>query len=336
MPLLDGFDPDHVHRAAAELAAGGLVGFPTETVYGLGARADRDTAAAAIFRAKGRPGDHPLIVHVAEPAQAPHFAARWPPAAAALAARFWPGPMTLIVQRRPGVASVAAGGLDTVGLRCPDHPVALALLREAAALGVAGVAGPSANRFGRVSPTRAAHVVDEFGPDLTVLEGGACREGIESTIVDCSREQPTLLRPGTLARAAIEAALRASVGLPLRDRDALAPRVSGSLASHYAPTAEVRLGDARAIGDALRGLPPAGPRPMVGVYSRSAPDVRLSCLHRTMPDDPARVAHELFAVLRAFDDAGVRCLWVEAPPSSAAWDGVRDRLLRAAARRDPS
>ena len=235
MPLLDGFDPDHVHRAAAELAAGGLVGFPTETVYGLGARADRDTAAAAIFRAKGRPGDHPLIVHVAEPAQAPHFAARWPPAAAALAARFWPGPMTLIVQRRPGVASVAAGGLDTVGLRCPDHPVALALLREAAALGVAGVAGPSANRFGRVSPTRAGHVVDEFGPDLTVLEGGACREGIESTIVDCSREQPTLLRPGTLARAAIEAALRASVGLPLRDRDALAPRVSGSLASHYAP-----------------------------------------------------------------------------------------------------
>jgi L-threonylcarbamoyladenylate synthase len=198
MTVLDGTDPQAVRRAAAELAAGRLVGFPTETVYGLGARADDDAAAAGIFRAKGRPADHPLIVHVAEPARALDFARVWPPAAAALAERFWPGPMTLIVPRRPGVAAVAAGGLDTIGLRCPDHPVGLALLRDAAALGVTGVAGPSANRFGRVSPTRAEHVVDEFGPDLTVLDGGPCREGIESTIIDCSRGAPTLLRPGTL------------------------------------------------------------------------------------------------------------------------------------------
>jgi L-threonylcarbamoyladenylate synthase len=385
MPTLDGEDLVSIRSAAAELAAGGLVAFPTETVYGLGARADDDAAAAGIFRAKGRPADHPLIVHLAEPAQAADFTASWPLAAAALAARFWPGPMTLIVTRRPGVAAVAAGGLPTIGLRCPDHPVALALLREAAALGVAGVAGPSANRFGRVSPTCAAHVVDEFGPGLTVLDGGACREGIESTIIDCSREQPTLLRPGTLGRAAIEAVLRESAGLPLRERDAQAPRVSGSLASHYAPAARVRLGDARAIeaalGDAavasttratVQPTPPntnsstnssttapilrrhaahagiqpsvqsvtqpaATPRtaqPEVGVYSRRTPRPGFGCLHRVMPDDPARVAHELFAVLRDFDAAGVRTLWVETPPAGPDWDGVRDRLQRAAADRD--
>ena len=201
-----------VTEAAARLAAGELVALPTETVYGLGARADRAEAVARIFAAKGRPSDHPLIVHVADAAGAEVFAkdGALPEVARRLVAAFWPGPLTVIVPRREGLAAEAAGGQDTVGLRCPDHPVALALLREAAGLGVPGVAAPSANRFGRVSPTQAAHVVSEFEgiagqDDLRVLDGGDCEVGIESTIIDCSREhgRPVLLRPGRLTVAEV-------------------------------------------------------------------------------------------------------------------------------------
>ena len=200
--LLTGTDPRAVEQAAERLAAGELVAFPTETVYGLGARADDDTAVAKVFAAKGRPTDHPLIVHVRDAAQAQRFAARWPPLAERLAAAFWPGPLTLIVPRRPGLAGAAAGGQDTIGLRCPSHPLAHALLAAAATRGVHGVAAPSANRFGRISPTTAAHVQSEFGEGLVVLDGGPCAVGIESAIVDCSRDTPVLLRPGSLAREA--------------------------------------------------------------------------------------------------------------------------------------
>ncbi len=338
MPLLSGQDPHVLERAAHVLADGGLLAFPTETVYGLGARADEDAAVAQIFAAKGRPADHPLIVHVTDAAAAQAFAGSWPRSAQVLAQHFWPGPMTLIVPRRPGVGTAAAGGQATIGLRCPDHPMAQNLLARARTLGVPGVAGPSANRFGRVSPTTAAHVVDEFGPDLAVLDGGACREGIESTIVDCTRAHPALLRPGTTPRAAIETVLRQALGVPIVERDAASPKASGTLASHYAPDALVSLMSAEALQQQMvalaaeaRGRPPhetAG----VGVYSRTALPKVPGVLHRAMPAEPAEAAHELFAVLRLLDAQGVRQIWVQAPPEGPEWDGVRDRLLRAATR----
>jgi L-threonylcarbamoyladenylate synthase len=321
------------------LVRGELLAFPTETVYGLGARADRAEAVAQIFAAKGRPSDHPLIVHVADVAGAEAFAAELPPIARRLMAAFWPGPLTVIVPRRPGIAAEAAGGQTSVGLRCPDHPVALALLRAAAAAGVPGVAAPSANRFGRISPTRAAHVVSEFTdlPDLPVLDGGACEVGIESAIVDCSRGHPVLLRPGGLSAAQIEAA----AGERLLTRDTAAPRASGTLAAHYAPRAKLRLMSAAQIASALpvllESLPATavspGPAPTLALYCRAPlvvpPGGRV--LHRRMPEDAATVAHELFAVLREVDATGVSLIWVEAPPADPLWDGVRDRLERAAA-----
>lgn len=326
MPILPGREAAAVRRAAELLAAGELVAFATETVYGLGARADDAAAVARIFAAKGRPADHPLIVHLADDAAVATFAAAVPPAARRLMAAFWPGPLTLILPRRAGVAAAAAGGQDSIGLRLPSHPVAQALLHEAARLGVAGVAAPSANRFGRVSPTRAEHVRDEFGDALAVLDGGPCEVGIESTIVDCTQPEPALLRPGQLGRAAIEAVL----GQPLAAPDARSPRAPGTLASHYAPAAPVRLFD-----------PSASPRPweagdagaagVVAVYSRVAPPAGSAWLHKAMPADAAAVAHQLFAVLRDFDAAGASLIWVELPPPGGNWDGVRDRLQRAAA-----
>ena len=324
--MLRGDDPAALAAAAERLADGGLVAFPTETVYGLGARADRDEAVAAVFAAKGRPADHPLIVHVADRVAATSFAAHWPPAAQRLAEAFWPGPVTVIVPRAAGIGAAAAAGQRTIGLRCPAHPVALALLRAAALRGVAGVAAPSANRFGRVSPTRAAHVADEFGGALWVLDGGDCALGIESTIVDTSRGRPVLLRPGVLDRRALERAL----GEPLHEADAAAPRSPGSLASHYAPAARLRLFASAALQQRLAD--PSRVPQGVAVYSPQPPEGMLARWRwRALPDDPAAAAHELFAVLRAFDAEGVREIWVQQPPALPAWDGVLDRLRRAAA-----
>ncbi len=335
--------PEAVARAAQALARGELLGLPTETVYGLAADAGSDAAVAKIFAAKGRPSDHPLIVHVApgSPGQVPpavhHFAADGMPAwAEALMRVFWPGPLTLIVRRRPGMATAAAGGQDSIGLRCPSHPVAQAVLSAAVELGVHGVAAPSANQFGRVSPTTAAHVASEFGPELLVLDGGPCAVGIESTIVDCTRGVPVLLRPGGIARTAIEQA----AGLAVRTPQELAtpgPRASGTLASHYAPRATVRLMDAAALqaaaevlADSLQAAP-EGP-PTVAVYARTPLRCRSRrLLVQPMPDDAAATAQELFAVLRDLDERGVRLIWVETPPETPAWEGVRDRLQRAAA-----
>lgn len=324
MLLLPGTDPEAIQAAARRLADGELLGLPTETVYGLAARADRDEAVARIFAAKGRPSDHPLIVHVLDAAGAEPFADHLPATARRLMEAFWPGPLTVIVPRKPGVATGAAGGQATIAVRAPAHPVARAVLAAARELGVQGVAAPSANRFGRVSPTLAKHVVEEFGPELMVLDGGACEVGIESSIVDCSRATPTLLRPGLLSRGRIEAAL----GQALAEPDASAPKASGTLAAHYAPSAHVRLLDARQL--ALRSATAAasGGLEGVAVYSRAQlPAWRW----QAMPADPAAAAHELFAVLRALDAAGAREIWVEAPPRDPAWDGVRDRLSRAAA-----
>ena len=317
-----------VRAAAAWLAAGELVAFPTETVYGLGARADDDAAVARIFAAKGRPADHPLIVHVASVDAALVFSPQPGAWAQRLMAAFWPGPLTLIVARHPARAAAAAGGQASIGLRMPAHPMALALLHEAAVLGVPGVAGPSANRFGRVSPTTAAHVLQEFGPALHVLDGGACKWGIESAIVDCTRERPALLRPGQLARRDIEAVLGQTLAAP----DASSPRASGTLAAHYAPQARVSLWGSTALAARLAAAPAGagGVARGVGVYSRQRPPVGAGWLWQPMPADAATVAHELFRMLRQFDDDGVAQLWVEQPPAGPDWDGVRDRLQRAA------
>lgn len=320
--LLDGQDPHAIRQAAQALADGELVGLPTETVYGLAARADQDAAVAKIFAAKGRPSDHPLIVHVLDEAGARTFAQDLPEVAHRLMQAFWPGPLTLIVKRRPGMAAAAAGGQDSVGLRCPSHPVARALMAACRELGVQGLAAPSANRFGRVSPTLAQHVVDEFEPGLRVLDGGACEVGIESTIVDCSRGRLTLLRPGVLTPEQLETAAGTSLHAP----DGGAPRASGTLAAHYAPRAVVRLMGTEQLVQALRQPRPAG----LAVYSRSVLDIG-GTPHRAMPAQARAAARQLFAVLRELDAAGAAEIWVEAPPAEPAWDGVRDRLSRAAA-----
>ena len=329
MPLLDGHDPAALVDAARRLAAGELVAFPTETVYGLGANAEDAAAVAAIFAAKGRPSDHPLIVHVLDLGSALRFAPTLDAHARRLVAAFWPGPVTVIVPRAAQVAAAAAGGQGSIGLRSPSHPVARALLSEARRLGVHGIAAPSANRFGRISATTAAHVVQEFGSELAVVDGGECALGIESAIIDCSSPQraPALLRPGTLTRAQIESVL----GQPLRECDAQSPRASGTLEAHYAPLARLSLLPADALQVAVAGLASAGPGQKLGVYSRSRCAAGSDTLHRRMPDDAGTAAHELFSVLRWFDAAGVQQIWVEQPPPDPEWEGVFDRLRRAAA-----
>ncbi|MCY1164136.1 Threonylcarbamoyl-AMP synthase [compost metagenome] len=326
--ILPGTDPQAILQAARRIQSGGLVGFPTETVYGLGADASSDAAVAGIFAAKGRPSDHPLIVHVADVAQVNDYASSVPPFAASLMKAFWPGPLTVILPRKPGVAAAAAGGQNSVGLRCPAHPVALAFLKACNT----GVAGPSANRFGRVSPTTAQHVAGEFGEELLVLDGGPCTVGIESSIVDCTRGRPVLLRPGVLTRDQLEAAC----GEPVLTKDEVlleegaAPRAPGTLEAHYAPNARVRLMDVGPIQTALDLLGTEAAH--IAVYARSIVRIKSSkVLYRRMPDDALATAQQLFAVLRDFDAQGVKLIWIEHPPGTADWDGVRDRLGRAAA-----
>ena len=327
-----------IDQAARHLQAGELVAFPTETVYGLGADASSDKAVAKIFAAKGRPSDHPLIVHVADQAQAHYYAASVPDFAARLMQAYWPGPLTVILPRRQGVAAAAAGGQDSIGLRCPAHPVALAFIKACNT----GIAGPSANRFGKVSPTTAQHVRDEFGAALLVLDGGPCEVGIESSIVDCTRRRPVLLRPGVLTRAQLEAAC----GQPLLDADQASlvaeegagaegvseatPRASGTLESHYAPDAKVRLMDAQAIQTALDML--GADAANIAVYARAVMRIHSEKVtYRRMPDDARAVAQQLFGVLCEFDARQVKLIWVETPPGQPTWDGVRDRLMRASA-----
>jgi L-threonylcarbamoyladenylate synthase len=329
---LDGSSPEAIGQAAQVLARGELLGLPTETVYGLSADADNVDAVRQIFATKGRPADHPLIVHVAEALDAQAYASEVPAFAQRLMAAFWPGPLTLILPRRADRAAVAAGGQASVGLRCPSHPVAQAVLREAKALGVQGVAAPSANRFGRVSPTTAAHVQQEF-PTLCVIDGGACEVGIESTIVDCTRGAPVLLRPGVLTPAQLSQACGMDVidphNAPTANLQDPAPRASGTLASHYAPQALVRL---LSVAEMQAALTTSNADRRIAIWSTQAPSPLPPLMQwRAMPTDPRACAHDLFAVLRELDAQAVDEIWVEQPPEGAAWDGVRDRLTRAAA-----
>ena len=331
--ILDGQSPQSIAAAAQTLLRGGLLGLPTETVYGLAADADNDAAVAKIFEAKGRPANHPLIVHVASAQGVQRFASHVPDFAQKLIAAFWPGPLTLILPRRPEVAAVAAGGQNSVGLRCPSHPIAHAVLQSAEALGVFGVAAPSANLFGRVSPTTAAHVAGEFDDELLIIDGGACEVGIESTIVDCTRAAPVLLRPGVITPQQLSDACGVTVITP-NAPDVDAPRASGTLESHYAPVAKVQLMSAADLQKSIDAYASIASHPTVAVWSRSSVQVsaanasQFQC--QPMPTSAHDCAHQLFAQLRDFDAQGVAHIWVETPPPTPEWDGVRDRLTRAA------
>ncbi len=327
-PRFLGGSPPDIALAVNTLARGELLGLPTETVYGLAADALNPQAVAAIFKAKGRPADHPLIVHLASSAQVPLFANDVPLFAQALMDAFWPGPLTLILPRRAGVADAAAGGHATIALRCPSHPLAQQVLQQALMAGVQGVAAPSANLFGRVSPTTAQHVREAFA-DLTVMDGGDCEVGIESTIVDVSRGAPVLLRPGMLTPAQLSTVCGAAVltHASAQATEAVTPAAPGMLESHYAPRARVRLLSATALADRLKQAAPQA----TAFWLRSPQSLPPGLPWLRMPDDAAACAHELFARLRELDAAGVAEIWIEAPPDEAIWDGVRDRLLRASA-----
>ncbi|MEO8204383.1 MAG: L-threonylcarbamoyladenylate synthase [Betaproteobacteria bacterium] len=306
-----------VRQAADLLGRGGLVAFPTETVYGLGADASSAAAIERLYAVKRRPGDHPVIVHFADAARAFAWAREVPAAAHNLAARFWPGPLTLVLKRAANVGDFVTGGQDTVGLRVPAHPLARELLD---AFG-GGLAAPSANRFGRVSPTTAQHVRDDLGGDVdAVLDGGACGVGLESTIIDLSRERPVLLRPGGITAAQVEEVLGEPVGTP----DAQAPRVSGSLMAHYAPRTPARLVAGQSLDAEIARLGNEA-----AVLAFGIPDERVD-FWLGMPKDPAAYAQKLYAALRELDTTGARMLLIELPPDLPEWQAVLDRLRRAA------
>lgn len=338
-PILPGNEPQAIASAAEALAKGKLVAMPTETVYGLAADADNASACLSIYAAKGRPQNHPLIVHVSGIASASHYAADFPQAAQRLAQAYWPGPLTLIVKRRAGVADTAASGQPTIGLRVPAHPVAQALIGALEALGGHGIAAPSANQFGRISPTTAQHVAQSFAnlepnPLALILDGGPCNVGIESTIIDCTRSHPILLRPGILTLESLETAAGDSMSVHASPQSG-DPRASGTLASHYAPKAKVRLMSSEDIGAAAGIIAASKPeRPVrIGIYTRHKLKIKKAAhvFVRAMPDEPQAAAHDLFAALHDFDAQGVTLLWIEAPPDTPEWLGVRDRLQRAAA-----
>jgi L-threonylcarbamoyladenylate synthase len=317
-------------RAVELLRAGELVAFPTETVYGLGADATNPEAVAKIFAAKGRPADHPLIVHLAGHDAVDRWAEQVPDVAWELMETFWPGPLTLILKKQSWVPSTVTGGQDTIGLRVPGHPVALELLRRfAAAAGEhAGIAAPSANRFGRVSPTTAEHVREEFGDRVPlILDGGPCAVGIESTIVDCSRGEPVVLRPGHISPLHLAAilgrapAIAAAVG---------APRVPGSLAAHYAPVTPMRLVAGARLLDFLNAQRHRGGRCAV-LSPNQPPQASMPHAWRLLPADPVGYAHDLYAALHDMDRAGVDLIVVEALPEGPEWAAVADRLRRAVA-----
>lgn len=311
---------DAIADAAEVLRAGGLVAFPTETVYGLGANARDPMAVGRIFAAKGRPADHPLIVHIGASADIERWAARVPGSARRLADAFWPGPLALVLPRRDGVPDAVTGGLDTVALRMPAHPLALDLLQ---AFGD-GIAAPSANRYGRVSPTRAAHVRAELGDAVDrVLDGGDCDVGIESTLLDLSGDVPVLLRPGAIDAARIADVLGVT---PIAASAQAAPS-PGRVASHYAPRAKVALAPmGRAHAQALRLL---GSGQRVGLLSPSPPhDARIAWLH--WPADSRWRARRLYALLREADALELDVIVATLPSGDGIAAALRDRLVRAA------
>lgn len=318
---------DEIADAAQRLRAGELVAFPTETVYGLGADARNPAAVRRIFEAKGRPADHPLIVHLPDAERMLDWARDIPREAIALAHAFWPGPLTLILKRDEDVPPEVTGGQDTVGLRVPAHPVALQLLKVFGG----GVAAPSANRFGRISPTTAAHVRDEFGDAVGVLDGGACDVGIESTILDLSGDTPRILRPGAISAEQIAAVIGRMPSAPgASQTGSSVPRVSGSLAAHYAPRTAMKKVPGARLRDFLNAFRHSGRR--CAVIAHSQPPLA-DCPHPwiMLPADPAGYARGLYAAMREADASGAAMIVIEATPDDGAWSAVNDRLGRALA-----
>lgn len=325
-------------RAVRLLQAGELVAFPTETVYGLGADAANPAAVGKIFAAKGRPADHPLIVHLPGAGHLDRWARDIPSVAWELAEAFWPGPLTLILKRAAGVPDAVTGGQDTVGVRVPAHPLALDLLRAYAQAGggvngLCGIAAPSANRFGRISPTDAAHVHDELGDSVAlVLDGGPCPVGIESTIIDLSRDKPfppRLLRPGHVTPEQIETVLGVLPELVVVKGAGDAPRVSGSLDAHYAPTTPMRLIAPERLLDFMNALRHSGRRCAALCHSQP-PQAGMPHAWCMLPAEPEGYARGLYAALRELDRAGADLIVVEGIPVTPAWLAVADRLRRAA------
>lgn len=319
---------NEIARAAALLRAGELVALPTETVYGLAADASNPSAIGRIFAAKGRPADHPLIVHLSAASHLERWAVDIPDAARKLAAAFWPGPLTLILKRHPSVLDAVTGGQETVGLRVPNHPLTLQILREFDGASGGGLAAPSANRFGRVSPTTAAHVREELGDAVAmIVDGGPCAVGIESTILDLSGAEVRILRPGMLDAAAIARVL----GYPPEFGGAQnAPRVSGSLETHYAPRTPLQLVATADLAATTRLALVAGRRIAVLAappFAIEHPDIAWF----PASADPAQFAHDLYARLHELDAMGRDLILVVAPPEEDAWRAVSDRLRRAAA-----
>ncbi len=332
-PHIVAVDVAGIEKVRERLAAGELVGLPTETVYGLAADASNAGAVNKIFVAKGRPADHPLIVHVASAADARTWASDWPASAEKLALAFWPGPMTLIVKRATHVLDAVTGGQNTVGVRVPSHPAALALLKSFAEHGSrahAGIAAPSANQFGHVSPTTAQHVCEEFPKlALLVLDGGACEVGIESTIVDVSGDTVRVLRPGRIRASDIERVLAVVLSDDLVD----APRVSGALASHYAPRTSTQMIDERRLRMQLRAFRTAHDRgPTRCIITHSFDVETTEKLHAVrLAADAQTWEFELYALLRKLDSQRYGELIIEAPPQGTEWDAVNDRVKRATA-----
>ena len=332
--LLDpaSLDPDVIADAAARLRIGELVSFPTETVYGLGANALDSAAVARIYAAKGRPAYNPLIVHVAHTDAARRIVTQWPDSAALLAAAFWPGPLTIVLPKSADIPDSVSAGLPSIGVRVPANPVALALLRAARI----PVAAPSANKSNQLSPTTAAHVMRGLADvDGIVLDGGPCAVGIESTVVDLSTDQPTLLRPGGVSVAALESVLRMTLARPAAALTPDAPRRSpGSLDRHYAPRAQTRViaaADAVALSTTVDSLRREGATIGVMIYSDFGLPFGHDVVVRTMPSRAESYAMHLFRTLHELDEAGVSAIVVEAVPDSPQWDAVRDRLGRATA-----
>jgi L-threonylcarbamoyladenylate synthase len=317
-----------IEQAAARIREGRLVAFPTETVYGLGARADDAAAVRAIFEAKGRPPGNPLIVHVGSVGEARALAAHWPEAADRLAAAYWPGPLTLVVRRREGAGGIvpeATAGGPTVALRVPAHPVALALIRAAGL----PVAAPSANRSTAISPTTAAHVVKSLGARVDlVLDGGETGYGIESAIVDVTRDPPVLLRHGAIPLAALAALAKVVDPGPRVEAEGGRAAAPGGYARHYAPGARVILVPAGAVRDEVLACRAKGQR--VGALERGAATVDAGP-REALPDDPAGFAAGLYAALHRLEDAGCEVIVIAEPPGGGAWEAVRDRVRRAAA-----
>jgi L-threonylcarbamoyladenylate synthase len=310
-------------KAVSVLRQGGLVAFPTETVYGLGADASNPAALEKIFAAKQRPQDHPLIVHVASLAELENWAVTINADALLLAKAFWPGPLTLIFKKNPNVSNLLTGNQSTIALRIPRHPLAQTLLRDFGK----GIAAPSANRFGRISPTTAAAVAEELGNSVDlILEGGQCEVGLESTIIDVSGATPALLRPGMITAADAEAVLRKKISTA----HAASPRVSGSHESHYAPRTPTRLVKFAAISQAIAALSPED-FPIVVLTREYLGRAMTGVEFIPMPVDAQQYAHDLYATLRACDQKDLRRIIVEAVPEHETWDAIRDRLQRATA-----